>query len=448
MKNLKVLPISIASIILAAFLAVSFVVFDASESVSVKAVAGSYAETFAKENDLEYIELNDSENDDVSIPIIDEAKYAKKEMKNNNKNKLSKPKNLKAQTKSVDSISLTWDSVENADRYEIYQATITSDYEKIATTSANDTTAYLVKNLDSNKFYFYSVKATSDDKEIDDSNFSEVVYAITAKENMDFAYNYDGESVDITEYKGLAPDVIVPNTIDGLPVKTVSMKVLNKGIRSVQIPESVTKINSTFKSSRYTKEFYTVMAVMILGYLFAVLSTFIGFKKSKTTEGTFYGIPFVYSGLVTYIAITIWCGVSLFFGLSQLLQVVVAIIIFACALGKLLKKTVARELIEQRGEEVKQQTQFIKMLSVDANTLVSKAKSDKVKTLANEVYEAIRYSDPMSIEALAGAEAQITIKFKEFSDAVIDDDYELSKALEKELLILIEDRNNKCKLLK
>lgn len=48
MKNLKVLPISIASIILAAFLAVSFVVFDASESVSVKAVAGSYAETFAK----------------------------------------------------------------------------------------------------------------------------------------------------------------------------------------------------------------------------------------------------------------------------------------------------------------------------------------------------------------------------------------------------------------
>lgn len=71
-----------------------------------------------------------------------------------------------------------------------------------------------------------------------------------------------------------------------------------------------------------------------------------------------------------------------------------------------------------------------------------------IKTLANEVYEAIRYSDPMSIEALAGAEAQITVKFKEFSDAVIDDDYELSKALEKELLILIEDRNNKCKLLK
>ena len=54
----------------------------------------------------------------------------------------------------------------------------------------------------------------------------------------------------------------------------------------------------------------------------------------------------------------------------------------------------------------------------------------------------------MSIEALAGVESQITIKFNEYSNAVVDNDVDLTKALEKELLILINDRNNKCKVLK
>lgn len=48
------------------------------------------------------------------------------------------------------------------------------------------------------------------------------------------------------------------------------MNVLNRGINSVQIPESVTSISSEFKTNRYTNEFYSVVAVMILGYLFAL----------------------------------------------------------------------------------------------------------------------------------------------------------------------------------
>lgn len=362
MKNIKALPIAIATIILAAFLAISFLAYDASSQVYIAGIKGSYAETYAKDNGVEFIELYDSENPDVEIPKIKEAADAKETDKKEDEKQ--EEKDVKAE-----------------------------------------------------------------------------------KENGEFAYNYEGETVNIMMYKGCDDIVIIPDTIDNLPVTKLSMRVLNKGILAVYIPQSVTAIDTEFTTARYTAAFYMVIAVMILGYIFAIISTFIGLRKSKTAEDTFYGIPFVYSGLVTYIVISVWCGIALFFGFKPLLQIIVAVIIFACALGKLLKKTVARELIEQRGENVKQQTQFIKMLTADAQTLVAKSGED-TKVSVNRVYEAIRYSDPMSNDSLASIENQIQNAFNAFAEAVKNNDIDLVKSIADELLGLIETRNNKCKALK
>ena len=64
------------------------------------------------------------------------------------------------------------------------------------------------------------------------------------------------------------------------------------------------------------------------------------------------------------------------------------------------------------------------------------------------MYEAVRYSDPMSNEALAGVETQITLKVSELTDGVENSDIELVKKTVREIVILINDRNRKCKLLK
>ena len=54
----------------------------------------------------------------------------------------------------------------------------------------------------------------------------------------------------------------------------------------------------------------------------------------------------------------------------------------------------------------------------------------------------------MSNEALSSIESQITIKFNEFSNAVIEDNKPTAKAIGNELIILVNDRNTKCKLSK
>lgn len=78
---------------------------------------------------------------------------------------------------------------------------------------------------------------------------------------------------------------------------------------------------------------------------------------------------------------------------------------------------------------------------------MARAKDDTAKAACKKVYEAVRCSDPMSNDALAGTESQITLKFAEFSDAVQSGSNDISK-LADELTILLNDRNKKCKLLK
>ena len=123
-------------------------------------------------------------------------------------------------------------------------------------------------------------------------------------------------------------------------------------------------------------------------------------------------------------------------------------ILLAVQILSVTKAQAAVELVTQTDAKIKTQTFFIKSLTVDADTLMAQAKSETVKAECRKVYEAIRYSDPMSNEALAPTESQITVKFAELSDAVKEDNAEKVAEVANEVIILIGDRNKKCRLLK
>lgn len=123
-----------------------------------------------------------------------------------------------------------------------------------------------------------------------------------------------------------------------------------------------------------------------------------------------------------------------------------AIVLVATALS-VIKATVAVNEVERVDKKVKTQTFFIKSLTVDAETLIARAKSETAKAATKEVYEAIRYSDPMSNDALASVEGQISVAFAKFSDAVANESGDIAN-LANEVVILVGDRNKKCKLLK
>ena len=172
-----------------------------------------------------------------------------------------------------------------------------------------------------------------------------------------------------------------------------------------------------FKDENLGKKFLN-MPVMVISFSALIASLIIG--------GTFMAVP----SIPDFLAIIICAVMTGFY----------AIAIVSAKAGA--------DAVESIDKKVKAQTFFIKSLTVDAQTLISRAQSDETKALANKVYEAVRYSDPMSNETLAGAESAITLKFNEFANAVAGGDNAYAESSANELLILINDRNQKCKLLK
>ena len=177
-----------------------------------------------------------------------------------------------------------------------------------------------------------------------------------------------------------------------------------------------------------------------------LICTWIALKQNKLS-GTFYRLPLIRLSYACIIVTTvIGCVMMAVPNLPDWIPLIVALIIMALYAVAVLKAAAAAEIVEQIDEKVKVQTAFIKTLTVDAQTLLSRAKSEPVKTVCKKVFEAVRYSDPMSADALSDVESRIRTEFDCFTDAVISDDAEAATASADELLTLIKERNGRCKM--
>ena len=199
---------------------------------------------------------------------------------------------------------------------------------------------------------------------------------------------------------------------------------------------------------KYTSSFwigYVFITAMFIGQLICSVMAF----KADSAKKLFYRIPLIRTSYAGLICSFIFGGLCMLISpLPYWVGVILCAIVLVANVLSVIKATAAIEEVERVDEKVKEQTFFIKSLTIDANTLTANAKSEAVKSECQKVYEAIRYSDPMSSDALASVEAQITIQFHALSEAVDGDDADLVVEIAKNLTVLIEDRNKKCKLFK
>lgn len=199
---------------------------------------------------------------------------------------------------------------------------------------------------------------------------------------------------------------------------------------------------------KYTASFwigYTLISVAFAGQL---VCAYIALKEDNAQK-LFYRISLIHTshtGLVVTFVVGGLC--MLISPLPYWIGAIVCAIVLVINAMAVLKAFAAVNEVERIDNKVKQQTFFVKSLTVDAEVLISKAKNDAAKAECKKVYEAIRYSDPMSNNALATIEKEITIKFAQLSEAVKDDSAETIYGLANELIVLLGDRNQKCRLLK
>ena len=200
--------------------------------------------------------------------------------------------------------------------------------------------------------------------------------------------------------------------------------------------------------SKYTPSFWIGYAFITLSFIGQIVCAYFALKDNDIKK-TFYNVSLIAASYTGLILSFVFGGLCMLLSpLPYWVGIILCTIILGFNVIAVVKATAAIDIVGGIDKKVKEKTLFIKSLTVDAETLMSRAKSETIKAECKKVYEAVRYSDPMSNDALASIEGDITIKFSKLSEAVISENSGTVVTLADEIIILLGDRNKKCKLLK
>lgn len=192
-----------------------------------------------------------------------------------------------------------------------------------------------------------------------------------------------------------------------------------------------------------TSTFWAAYVFTAVAFISQIAIWKFAFKGADTLKSKFLGIPLISVG-ITYLIIQL-IAFAVFMALpltASWIAVVVCALILGISAICLIGTETGREEINRVEEKIEKKVFYIKSLQVDIEMLANSETDIDIKAALTKLAEKIRFSDPMSSDALADLEAEITEKVKELKSA--DNKAEIIKVLDS----LITERNKKAKILK
>ena len=198
--------------------------------------------------------------------------------------------------------------------------------------------------------------------------------------------------------------------------------------------------------NKYDLLFWVSYALITLVFVGQLVCAYFAFQ-ADSLQKTFYNLSLIKSSVAALIAMLVVGGLCMVVTvIPNWAGIVACSIVLAISVVSVIKATVAIEAVSEIDQKVKAKTFFVKSLTVDAEELVNKAESGALRITAQKVYEAFRYSDPMSTPEMAGLEEKISDTFAEFAATIDAKDAEGAEIISEPLLALIDERNAKCKI--
>ena len=198
----------------------------------------------------------------------------------------------------------------------------------------------------------------------------------------------------------------------------------------------------------YDSRFWISFAFIVISFVTNLICAFTAFK-SDNLEKIFMNLPLVTISR-TALIITVIAGsaIMLIPDCPYWIAAVVCALLSLFNVVSIFKASWTAETISDTEEKIKTNTSFIRELTSDVQSLMSRAQDNETKALCKKVYESVRYSDPVSNSNLSQIEDEISTKFNELSLAVDENNAVKAKELSDELVVLIKERNTKYKAFK
>lgn len=153
--------------------------------------------------------------------------------------------------------------------------------------------------------------------------------------------------------------------------------------------------------------FWMSYAFMCLAFIVQIVSMLLALRTLET-EAVFMGIPLASLSFYYFFAAIFVGAVFMFFQnapfkLAMVLQILILAIYVVVAILALMSRNVVQDVNDNLEESV----EAIRTLTIDVEVFIPQVRDPALKKALKKVSETIRYSDPMSNEAVVGIEGQI-----------------------------------------
>lgn len=193
-----------------------------------------------------------------------------------------------------------------------------------------------------------------------------------------------------------------------------------------------------------TATFWVSFVFTLIAFCVVAASIYIAFVKNPDAKSKFYGFPIAKLGVI-YGVVQLIAGL-IFMALGVWIPVWVAVLIYAIALGVaaigLISADAVREEIQRQDVKLKKDVSFMRNLQSKVCQMATQCDAPELKRFAED----IRYSDPVSSDALGDIEQELAVAVEELQAAVVDGDGESVAQLCRKASAVLSERNRLCKL--
>lgn len=197
-----------------------------------------------------------------------------------------------------------------------------------------------------------------------------------------------------------------------------------------------------------TAVFWVSFVFTLIAFGVVAASIYIAFIRNPSAKSKFYGFPIAKIG-VMYGAAQLLAGL-IFMALGLWIPVWAAVLVYALLLGAaiigLISAEAVAEQIHVQDSKLKKDVALMRSLQSKLNQMAAQCDNPDAATAVKQFAEEMRYSDPVSSEALAEIEADLSAAVDELQSAIVDGDSAATKQLCRKASGILVERNRLCKL--
>ena len=179
---------------------------------------------------------------------------------------------------------------------------------------------------------------------------------------------------------------------------------------------------------------------------------YVALNNKESLKSKIYGWPILkvgYTyGLIQLIISVVFYIIGAFVVVPTWISIIISVILIAAALIGVLITDSYREEIEKIEVNAPITKKFVLDLRIDTESFSKKITAEPIHSELVAFAELVKYSDPVSTEVLVDLEDEISRKYIEIKELIINEKLIEARNELKEIYILMEERNKRCKVTK